>query len=635
MTTTAKGAAGKAQDPSELVYETVPLTAQLAEQPKGVAGKLEGHALWDSVGRPKYVVAPMVDQSELAWRILSRAHGANLCYTPMFHAALFSSTDRYQQEMFDLSPDSLEGVAPYDRPLVVQFCANDKDQFLAAARKVEGKCDAVDLNLGCPQGIAKRGRYGAFLMEEWNLIRDLISHLHQNLATPIIAKMRVYPTLAKTLHYASHVYSSGAQLLTIHGRTRDMKGQQTGLASWDKIREVVKLVSPKVPVLANGGCPSAEEVQPCLDQTGAYAVMSAEGNLYNPFGLFRDNAAEGGAYVEKLPEPMQSAFKACEDELDLTGAGWDRDNAAYAPATFVASEYLAIVRTLPSTKTATSAIKAHLYKLFRPVWATGRHLEMREKLGRAGGGAGVLEYAERVTQYQAWVDDFRELIKMDRASGLLPPDTNRPLTHPEVLTLFNGVVPYSHCQPYLRVTKPVEGKEEDELKKVDGEAKRKRDAEEGLVIASGATDGPLDDASKRLKPSPPSPAPASIDPTAPTTSAPPRPATTSCPGVPAHSSCSNVLSTKCSHGLCKACCALSRSSGEAGKGCEFHEEKERKEEAEKERRRELSRLKRERGEQRARENEERVKREAEEKRRKREEERARIPGEDEKEEKRA
>lgn len=239
-----------------------------------------------------------------------------------------------------------------------------------------------------------------------------VSHLHQNLATPIIAKMRVYPTLAKTLHYASHVYSSGAQLLTIHGRTRDMKGQQTGLASWDKIREVVKLVSPKVPVLANGGCPSAEEVQPCLDETGAYAVMSAEGNLYNPFGLFRDNAAEGRAYVEQLPEPTRSAFRACEAELDLTGAGWDRDNAAYAPATFVASEYLAIVRTLPSTKTATSAIKAHLYKLFRPVWAAGRHLEMRETLGRAGGGAGVLEYPERVAEYQAWVDDFRELIKV-------------------------------------------------------------------------------------------------------------------------------------------------------------------------------------------------------------------------------
>lgn len=100
-------------------------------------------------------------------------YGANLCYTPMFHAALFATQPKYQSEMFDLSPDSLEGVAPYDRPLVVQFCANDKDQWLAAAKKVEGRCDAVDLNLGCPQGIAKRGRYGAFLMEEWGLIRSM------------------------------------------------------------------------------------------------------------------------------------------------------------------------------------------------------------------------------------------------------------------------------------------------------------------------------------------------------------------------------------------------------------------------------------------------------------------------------
>lgn len=43
----------------------------------------------------------------------------------------------------------------------------------AAAKLVESQCDAIDVNLGCPQSIAKRGRYGSFLQEDWELLKKI------------------------------------------------------------------------------------------------------------------------------------------------------------------------------------------------------------------------------------------------------------------------------------------------------------------------------------------------------------------------------------------------------------------------------------------------------------------------------
>lgn len=44
-----------------------------------------------------------------------------------------------------------------------------------AARHVEGCVDAVDLNLGCPQKIAKKGNYGAFLLPKPELCEQIIA----------------------------------------------------------------------------------------------------------------------------------------------------------------------------------------------------------------------------------------------------------------------------------------------------------------------------------------------------------------------------------------------------------------------------------------------------------------------------
>jgi tRNA-dihydrouridine synthase 1 len=79
------------------------------------------------------------------------------------------------------------------------------------------------LNLGCPQRIAKRGYYGAFLMDNQPLVQQLVSAAATRLKTPVSVKIRLFPELQTTIQYAQMLQNAGASLLAIHGRTRDMK----------------------------------------------------------------------------------------------------------------------------------------------------------------------------------------------------------------------------------------------------------------------------------------------------------------------------------------------------------------------------------------------------------------------------
>lgn len=280
--------------------------------------------------------------------MLSKEYGCQVTYTPMFHAANFASQKKYREKNFSTCPE--------DRPLIVQFCANNADTLIEAAKHVERDCDGVDLNLGCPQDIARRGRYGAFLQDDWELIDEIVTRLRNNLDSQlgVSCKIRRFDDLNRTIKYAKMMEKAGCNFIGVHGRTREQRGCRTGVADWNYIKAVKDNVT--IPVIANGNIQSLRDVDKCLAFTGADAVMTAEGNLYNP-GIFQD---------------------------------------IHPPAWIVAKKYLDYVQKYPIPP---GMAKSHLFKLFHRCIAIEENRDLRAKLGQS----------TTLDQLYEVVEDFRRL----------------------------------------------------------------------------------------------------------------------------------------------------------------------------------------------------------------------------------
>ena len=304
--------------------------------------------------------------------------------------------------------------------------------LLDAAKYVEDRCDAVDLNLGCPQQIAKRGTFGAFLMDDWDLVFKLINTLHVNLKVPVTAKFRVFDTLEKTLAYAKMIRRAGAQIVTVHGRTREMKGHKTGLADWSKIRAVKEALD--IPVFANGNMLYPEDWRDCLAYTGCDGVMSAEGNLYNPTLYHPDVGRDLSV-------------------LSQQGA----DHSSYAPLEIVrvAHEYLDIVAGL-KTPTSPSALKGHMFKITRPALAI--HTDLRPVLGKARSYDEV-QGEERVKEYREFVHELQNRLAEDAKDARYYQEgqdvaryyqTPLHLQDPSDRRTRPKFIPHWYLQPYFR-----------------------------------------------------------------------------------------------------------------------------------------------------------------------------------------
>lgn len=186
--------------------------------------------------------------------------------------------------------------------MIVQFCGTDPDTVVTAAKYVQHECDGIDLNMGCPQTCARRGGYGAFLPDDEALACSIVNAMHQNLTVPVTCKIRLNPhperevSLEKTIAFATKLQANGCQVLTVHGRTRDQKGLKAPHTDWTAIREIKRHMN--IPVIANGSISSYADIEPCMQESTADAVMAAYSLLINPY-LF-DNVDLRGDHLGQL-----------------------------------------------------------------------------------------------------------------------------------------------------------------------------------------------------------------------------------------------------------------------------------------------------------------------------------------------
>jgi tRNA-dihydrouridine synthase 1 len=68
---------------------------------------------------------------------------------------------------------------------------------------------------GCPQGIARKGHYGAYLLEEQDTVLEIVRTLSAGLSIPLTVKIRLLPDREATIDYAQRIVLAGTYVCVI------------------------------------------------------------------------------------------------------------------------------------------------------------------------------------------------------------------------------------------------------------------------------------------------------------------------------------------------------------------------------------------------------------------------------------
>lgn len=228
------------------------------------------------------ILAPCAGYTDAGMRTLCTRYGAGLCFTEMVSAKGLLYNNANTEALLTLLPE--------EKNTGVQLFGSEPD-ILAAAIQDERlkKFPVIDINMGCPVPKIVTNGEGSALMKDPDRIFRIVKAAKEAAGDRLLTvKMRAgfYSGYENAPECAAASEEAGADMVTVHGRTRDM--YYSGKVDYGIIGKVKQAV--KIPVCGNGDVTDRDSYLKMKETTGVDYVSIARGAFGRPyvFAAIRD-----------------------------------------------------------------------------------------------------------------------------------------------------------------------------------------------------------------------------------------------------------------------------------------------------------------------------------------------------------